>query len=641
MIIDFYNDRKTLFINLFNCEITPIKPEEDLSSVNNIVLQINADMFDFIKNSHNRLLLNNFLNSLAKRTNATYVYISKCPEEYSSNDISFYYNKLKKFQNIVNAYFTSSVSYIIDMSNGEYPEILHNDFDFSNILRHNLIVKDKQILMVKKRISKIANLIKSKTDSPYEQHLLALHFISQYVYKLEKNIEKPALSRQLYTIFQSGAKYICCAGYARLYTEIMRKLGIDAQTTRAPNHLLARVYINDKKYNINGVYAVDPTNLSRTAQETNHPFTINHFANLAISTILSDEPFKHPKSFLIESELREAKEYQQFMKNIAECKFESRHQFYLLLLSLERKYPINNTFAFMIDKLDNIAKKNGIKAVIEKYGEKIYSPLSVGTFSKDIQKIASYDNTLAQNIKKDMKLQRENYMAQPITTEQVLKFCQPYAPLSSVEELEQELAYYTTAYNTRKETLQEVCTSILNEMKKSKKETLTYEEGYRILKNVLKKKDLPSFVKNNIFSFINGGILKVHIPLSLSKNSLLNATKNGFFILDNEQYQEVQENLYQNSRSIVSRNSKSFTGFDYLENPSRNFTHLPDYQYFKIERNTKDIDFHTMKRAVEACKSLVKEEDYLLFKQDLSETSNEEEQEYSILKVASKNERVK
>lgn len=135
----------------------------------------------------------------------------------------------------------------------------------------NIIDYEKTVNTINDIISKI----KRFNFSPLEQLMYAYDLIRTKVYNEEKEEESQNLSRDLTSVLL-GDK-IVCVGYANIFEKVVAGLGIKVQQHRMINknhqktgHRINIVYINDEKYDINGIYYFDLTWNSKTNEIDNN-----------------------------------------------------------------------------------------------------------------------------------------------------------------------------------------------------------------------------------------------------------------------------------------------------------------------------------------------------------------------------------
>ncbi len=140
-------------------------------------------------------------------------------------------------------------------------------------------------LEVKATLKYYLDLIKSQKLSPIEQLMYAYDLVKSFNYRANK--ERPMDSRSLSGIVKTGD--IVCFGYSIFLKQIVKELGIKIEKTSIlakqnkvvksldeivyimpPKHDHARniVMIDDDKYNIHGVFALDVTYDSNEEKET-------------------------------------------------------------------------------------------------------------------------------------------------------------------------------------------------------------------------------------------------------------------------------------------------------------------------------------------------------------------------------------
>ena len=94
--------------------------------------------------------------------------------------------------------------------------------------------------------------------SPFEKYLYAYQIVSKFVYKKYSPDEGWSRnSRDLISVLNSD--YIVCSGYAKLLSEICKKLGIQCDCQMLNDHQICTIDLDDKKYHISGRFLSDPT----------------------------------------------------------------------------------------------------------------------------------------------------------------------------------------------------------------------------------------------------------------------------------------------------------------------------------------------------------------------------------------------
>ena len=93
--------------------------------------------------------------------------------------------------------------------------------------------------------------------SPLERIIYVYDIVKERVYK-ECNYDKYN-ARDLNLVIQSN--YIACVGYSNLFMAVLKNLGINTMPliSEKTKHQRSLVYINDRKYEINGAYVFDVT----------------------------------------------------------------------------------------------------------------------------------------------------------------------------------------------------------------------------------------------------------------------------------------------------------------------------------------------------------------------------------------------
>lgn len=123
-------------------------------------------------------------------------------------------------------------------------------------------------------INKYVKKIESYNFSPLEKIMYAYDLVRDRIYKEETERESATTSRDLTSVLL-GDK-IVCVGYAHIFEKILKELGINVMTYKISNkdpkkhgHRRNVVYINDKKYKIEGIYYFDTTWDSKIKEDNN------------------------------------------------------------------------------------------------------------------------------------------------------------------------------------------------------------------------------------------------------------------------------------------------------------------------------------------------------------------------------------
>lgn len=112
-------------------------------------------------------------------------------------------------------------------------------------------------------IDEIVNKIKKYNYTPYETLIHVYDLVRDKFYNMEEEHENYSISRDLSNVLL-GDK-IVCLGFANIFNTVIRKLGLNSiifslsLPNDEPGHARILTYINDKEYDIDGLYFFDPT----------------------------------------------------------------------------------------------------------------------------------------------------------------------------------------------------------------------------------------------------------------------------------------------------------------------------------------------------------------------------------------------
>lgn len=165
-------------------------------------------------------------------------------------------------------------SVIIDGTSISLPEykMLLSEYD-TDILpnvkiyyqENNDSISLKEIYSLSLLIDEITSNINKYNLSPLEKIIYIYDIVKSRIYKSPDNNKKDA--RNVDKVL--NGEYIVCTGYSNLFNALLLGLGIKAMPLSSfeKKHQRSLVYISDPKYQIEGVYAFDPTWDSRKEEE--------------------------------------------------------------------------------------------------------------------------------------------------------------------------------------------------------------------------------------------------------------------------------------------------------------------------------------------------------------------------------------
>lgn len=158
---------------------------------------------------------------------------------------------------------------------------IKNDFkDFKRLYiqtpENNCAVLLQDYLSSIEYIDNLVEHIKSLNLSKMEQVMYTYDIVRSRTYKKEERYEGNYQSREI-TYVLNGDK-IVCAGYARLFNTILKKLNINTYNCIVKNnesrtlHMRSAAYIKDESYGIEGIYYFDPTWDAKKENDSNNTY---------------------------------------------------------------------------------------------------------------------------------------------------------------------------------------------------------------------------------------------------------------------------------------------------------------------------------------------------------------------------------
>ena len=152
-----------------------------------------------------------------------------------------------------------------------------------NIEGNNRLVPFSEYEQALHAIDKIIEPIKKYDLSPFEQVMFAYDLVRDRVYVKEEKGEDPRLSRDLSKVL-TGDK-IVCAGFTEVLAAVLDELGIKnnryliCNDDKSEAHIRNRIFIDDKKYRIHGLYHFDATyDCKRAGSSNDHTMLYSNFA---------------------------------------------------------------------------------------------------------------------------------------------------------------------------------------------------------------------------------------------------------------------------------------------------------------------------------------------------------------------------
>ena len=162
------------------------------------------------------------------------------------------------------------------------PQIHENVFFYDKYNEGKEMTLKELIEMYNKLLTLIKD-VKDKNYSPAENLFYAYNIVKSRIYKKEEKHEDETISRNLAEILK--CKKIVCEGFANFLLGLCEVLEIPTEkiiwihkSKRKAGHDTVAVYLNDEKYNIHGIYAIDPTwDSKENEKDTTYKQYIRHF----------------------------------------------------------------------------------------------------------------------------------------------------------------------------------------------------------------------------------------------------------------------------------------------------------------------------------------------------------------------------
>lgn len=184
--------------------------------------------------------------------------------------------KRKIYLNIINL----PLKDILNLLRSSY---IHENVFFYDKYNEGKEMSLKELIEMYNKLLTLIKDVKDKNYSPAEKLFYAYNIVKSRIYKKEEKHEDETISRNLAEILK--CKKIVCEGFANFLLGLCEVLEIPTEkiiwihkSERKAGHDTVAVYLNDEKYNIHGIYAIDPTwDSKQNEKDTTYKQYIRHF----------------------------------------------------------------------------------------------------------------------------------------------------------------------------------------------------------------------------------------------------------------------------------------------------------------------------------------------------------------------------
>ena len=177
---------------------------------------------------------------------------------------------------------------MINLSLQDTLEILRSPYIHENVTFYDKYNEGKEmslkdLIEMYNKLLSIIEEVKDKNYSPAESLFYAYNIVKSRIYKKEESHEDETISRSLAEILKCDK--IVCAGFANYLFGLCGVLDIPVEkilwtpkNEKKAGHDSIAVYLNDDKYNIHGIFAIDPTwDSKQNEKDTTYQQYIRHF----------------------------------------------------------------------------------------------------------------------------------------------------------------------------------------------------------------------------------------------------------------------------------------------------------------------------------------------------------------------------
>lgn len=173
----------------------------------------------------------------------------------------------------------------------------------------DIICSLDDFICMRKYIDRIINKIKKYKLSPLERALMAYDMVKDFYIVNNKYMVDKSVSKYVHRLFK--VNNINCQAYSSLYTQILHELKVNAADfmlysplvsesfLTKENHCRTMVYLNDEKYDINGLFSTDVVwdSIKKIQKKYNYEFFLTRAKNLNEQFL--NEKYNNEINFLI------------------------------------------------------------------------------------------------------------------------------------------------------------------------------------------------------------------------------------------------------------------------------------------------------------------------------------------------------
>lgn len=173
------------------------------------------------------------------------------------NLLKEFIDRIKNIDIVIKASNTEKVFNFISSLNENEVSNVYINYQFSS---ENASVKDYKNMISK--INSLVHTIKSLNLSELETVMVVYDIVKANEYK-KKSFDDPSLTRAVHNVVLGDG--CVCAGFSNYFNFLLNELGIKSypvildHDNRITRHQRSIMYVNDKKYGVEGIYMFDPT----------------------------------------------------------------------------------------------------------------------------------------------------------------------------------------------------------------------------------------------------------------------------------------------------------------------------------------------------------------------------------------------
>lgn len=242
-----------------------------------------------------------------------------------------------------------------------------------NYQENNSPIKPLELYSLSYKVCSIVDEVKKYNLSKLEQIMYVYDIVKNRIYRDDK--DNGYNSRDLDKVIDG--EYIVCCGYSNLFNAILKCLDIDAMPILSyqKKHQRSIAYVKDEKYNIDGIYAFDPTMDRRRSNDDNS--YIDNYQGFMIPYFKSHIEFPDDRFSIFDISLED------IIKVVNNCNYDTNINLHI------KNNAIINSLKLIYDFANSSLPKNFEDIAIQCYSDDYIKEKLKPSYEKIVAKYSS------------------------------------------------------------------------------------------------------------------------------------------------------------------------------------------------------------------------------------------------------------